>query len=385
MKQQLSGLLIMSTLLLNGCSTGLQTGTPTPDPLAASAESVVSVTGVVLPSQWAGLSVEIPGVVEEVLAVDGSQVIEGAVLVRLKGMDQAEAAVSAARLEQADAERALKMLNDNSAGQLAQAQASMASARQAWVKAERDLDKYEETAYLDDVKTAERDVKREGDQLDEAKKKFAKFEDLPETNDDREYYLERLQDQQRDYDEAVRDLTDLQMEKAAVEAASAQAKADYDLAVKQAEERSNGPSASDLAVASARVDGARAQVAAAIANRDRLELKAPFTGILSGLKARAGEYVVPGQVLLSLAGSGPLQVETTDMNEIDVTRVNMGDQADLTFDALPGKVIHGKIIQIANKSSEGAGVNYTVKIELAEVPPELLWGMTAFVDVKVNK
>ena len=79
-----------------------------------------------------------------------------------------------------------------------------------------------------------------------------------------------------------------------------------------------------------------------------------------------------------------LDVETTDLNEIDAARVAVGDSVKVTFDALSDVVVIGKVKSIAPKASEGSGVNYTVVVELSEWPETLRWGMTAFVDIEVE-
>jgi multidrug efflux pump subunit AcrA (membrane-fusion protein) len=80
-----------------------------------------------------------------------------------------------------------------------------------------------------------------------------------------------------------------------------------------------------------------------------------------------------------------LQVETTDLGEIDVARVTVGDTAIITFDALPDIVIEGTITKIAPKAAAGSGVNYTVILEMGTGPESLRWGMTAFVDVELEE
>jgi multidrug resistance efflux pump len=77
-------------------------------------------------------------------------------------------------------------------------------------------------------------------------------------------------------------------------------------------------------------------------------------------------------------------VETTDLNEIDVARVTVGSKAMITFDALPELQVTGRVLRIATKASEGSSVNYTVVIELDELPEALRWGMTAFVDIQTE-
>ncbi len=81
---------------------------------------------------------------------------------------------------------------------------------------------------------------------------------------------------------------------------------------------------------------------------------------------------------------GALRVETTDLNEIDVARVEVGDEATVTFDALPDLTLNGTVVAIAPRAEAGTGVNYTVTVELEEIPAALRWGMTAFVDIAVE-
>jgi HlyD family secretion protein len=115
------------------------------------------------------------------------------------------------------------------------------------------------------------------------------------------------------------------------------------------------------------------------------ELRAPFAGTVGAVDVRAGELVVPGQSLVTLGDLDTLRVETTDLDEIDVVQVSVGQEAAITFDALPDRVITGIVTRISPKAESGTGgVNYTVVLELEEVDPVLRWGMTAFVDIEVQ-
>ena len=62
----------------------------------------------------------------------------------------------------------------------------------------------------------------------------------------------------------------------------------------------------------------------------------------------------------------------------------VGDTAIVTFDALPEQVLEGTVVSIAPKAAEGSGVNYPVILKLNKIPPELRWGMTAFVDIEID-
>ncbi len=148
---------------------------------------------------------------------------------------------------------------------------------------------------------------------------------------------------------------------------------------------SAGPDPDDVALAEARISNAEAQLAAAKATIVDLELVAPFDGVISAVHINPSERVAPGSPVLLIADLNRLQVETTDLSEIDVAQIMVGDPAIITFDSLPDLELQGTVTRIAPKAAEGSGVNYPVIIELNEIPAALRWGMTAFVDIDVEK
>jgi multidrug resistance efflux pump len=125
-------------------------------------------------------------------------------------------------------------------------------------------------------------------------------------------------------------------------------------------------------------------LAAAQENLADLGLVAPFDGVISEVHINPSEWVAPGSPVLLIADLDHLQIETTDLGEIDVAQIVEGDKATVTFDALPELVLEGTVISIAPKAAPGSGVNFPVIIELSEVPSELRWGMTAFVDIAIE-
>jgi HlyD family secretion protein len=147
---------------------------------------------------------------------------------------------------------------------------------------------------------------------------------------------------------------------------------------------SAGPDPDDVALAEARITNAETQLTAAKETLADLELEAPFDGVISVVYINPSEWVAPGSPVLLMADLEHLQVETTDLSEIDVARIVEGDTAIVTFDALPDLVLEGTVVSIAPKAAEGSGVNFPVILELNEIPPELRWGMTAFVDIEVE-
>jgi len=170
-----------------------------------------------------------------------------------------------------------------------------------------------------------------------------------------------------------------QAQQAGAEAAVAQVQAQLELLQAGARREDVAPASAAVAQAQAAVDAANAMLAQA-------DLRAPFAGVVGAIAARLGEVALPGQPVLTLGNTRALRVETTDLRETDVARIQVGQRVDVTFDALPGEVFAGTITRIAPMANDDKGsVNYTVIVELDELSPALRWGMTAFVNIEVGK
>jgi len=138
----------------------------------------------------------------------------------------------------------------------------------------------------------------------------------------------------------------------------------------------------EIAVAEIGIVQAEAALDAAELALEHTVVRAPTDGTVGAVDIRIGQFAVPGVPLITLGNLTTLQVETTDLDEIDVGRVIPGQQAVVTFDALPDQTFSAEVMRISPMaSSAGAGVNYTVVLALGEVDPVLRWGMTAFVDI----
>jgi multidrug resistance efflux pump len=147
-----------------------------------------------------------------------------------------------------------------------------------------------------------------------------------------------------------------------------------------------GATQQQIAVAEANVTQAQAALDAASAQLSKLQLVALYDGTIGTIYIRAGEMIAAGQSIVTLGDLNSLRVETTDLSETDIARVSEGQPVKVTFDALPGKSIAGKVTRIAPMSTPGqSAVNYTVMIELDQIDPALRWGMTAFVDVQIGQ
>jgi HlyD family secretion protein len=81
----------------------------------------------------------------------------------------------------------------------------------------------------------------------------------------------------------------------------------------------------------------------------------PINGIVSYLPVRAGEYVVPGiqnasgSFLMTLSDMSTVTSEVK-VDETDIVNVRNGQIADVTVDAIPGKVFKGTVTEIGSQA-----------------------------------
>jgi len=142
---------------------------------------------------------------------------------------------------------------------------------------------------------------------------------------------------------------------------------------------------SDISVAQKAVDAAQASLDAAQESLDETELKAPFDGVIVDVFLQDFEIAPPDQPVILLADLTSLVVETTDLGEVDVARVQINDPVTVVFDALPDVTMPGKVSKIALSPETGAGTYFSVTIKLDEIPENLQWGMSSFIEIKVSK
>ena len=390
-KQHLPALLLLTILLslcLAACSAAAQT--PTEQPIQEEPiNPVVSATGKVMPESSATLSLSTAGVIAEVLVQENERVDSGQILVRLQGREEMQAAIAAARLELTAAQHALDELYKDPELKASQASQAVVDARIAVRDAQRRLDNLNASTPSRDIEQASANLAILRDKLERARKDYRPYEKKSEDNLVRAGLLSRVAQLEKDVRNAERKLNNLLGSVNELDLAEAQAdldlaKASLDKAQQEETIRQQGPDPQDVNLAQARVENAKAQLAAAEAAFTDLELIAPFAGTITAVHVKPGQWVAPGQAALELADLGRLHIETTDLNEIDVARLKIGDIAWVTFDALPEISLEGKVTRIALKAAEGAGVNYTVQVELPQIPENLRWGMTAFVDIEVK-
>ena len=396
-------LLILSifAVVLAACSSA---PTPTPD-ASASAQplpAVVSASGKVLPEQWANLSFRAGGPIVELKVQSGDAVKAGDLIGRLDDVD-AKLAVAQADAALALAQAQLAQLKASARPeQIAQAEQAVAQAEAAWKGAQAQYNQLRSGARAAEIAAAEAAVTKAASDLTFAQQAYdgvvegratAKEYGIPGGG------LGRYEEQMRAQLAAIRAAYDVAQKQQAqlkagatrneLGAASASVdatKAQLEQAKAQLDLLKAGATTEQIAVADAGVQQAQVAVDMAKAQLEKLQIVAPFDGTIGTVAARSGETVQPGQAIVTLGNLSSLRVETTDLSETDIARVKEGQPVNVTFDALPGKTITGKVARVAPMSTPGqSAVNYIVTVSLDEVDPALRWGMTAFVDVQVSE
>ena len=83
-----------------------------------------------------------------------------------------------------------------------------------------------------------------------------------------------------------------------------------------------------------------------------VEVRAPANGIVTNLRLATGQYVAPGQPLLSFLDRGPRWI-SADMRENQLGNVKPGQDVTIAFDLLPGKLFHGRVHSVGWGISQG--------------------------------
>jgi RND family efflux transporter MFP subunit len=138
----------------------------------------------------------------------------------------------------------------------------------------------------------------------------------------------------------------------------------------------------DRSIAKANVDSAQARLDSIKAQLANSTLLSPVSGTVTAVDISIGETVTPGRVLITVADLKTFRIETTDLSEVDIPQVKVGQPAKVFIEAL-NKDATGKVVEIAQQSETvGGDVIFKVTIELDEQPEGLRWGMSAEVNLE---
>jgi HlyD family secretion protein len=372
--------------------------TPTPVPAVKVAAEVVSAQGFVVPQRRSELAFRAGGRVTAILIAEGDQVTQGQALIRLQD-DQLKAAVA-----QAQAALDLAQANLNQVKQGARAEDIMAAeaavrSAEAQVKAaSAERDRLTGGATAASIAAAQARLSSALVEQKLAQDAYDKVtecvtikgnEVCPGLGTPEEQARLRVAAANEGVNAARSALTEATkgsgQQVQAAQANVAAANAQRDIAQAQLDRLKAGATEAQIAAAQASVAQAEAGVQAAQAALAEATLIAPFDGTIAQIDTETGQVVGPGSAIVSMADLNAWQIETDDLSEVDVINVQPDQSVTMTFDALPGVKLNGKVLAVTPKAQTKRGdVTYTVKIAIEDPDSRLKWGMTGQVEIQVK-
>lgn len=109
-------------------------------------------------------------------------------------------------------------------------------------------------------------------------------------------------------------------------------------------------------------------------------VRAPFNGVVGKVSAKVADSASAGTALATLVTKD--QIATITLNEVDVSKVKIGQKATLTFDAVEDLVISGEVIEVDTVGEVNQGVvTYSAKIKLDTTDDRIKSGMSVSANV----
>lgn len=425
------GVALLLLLVISGCTGPLKLpAEPTPTAEAAAPARIqpggpgsggqIIAEGQVVPVRSAALSLPSAGIVMSVPVTLGQQVAAGQLLVQLdtRRLDlqlaQAEAdlAVAQAKLDQLNhgptaADLAAAQQNVASAQaaydkvRAGPAASDIAAARAALTAAQRNYASVRAGPTADQLSNLTAQVNNARAALDQAQAAYDNVRGAPDVGARPESL--QLQQATNNFNAAVAARKDAQSHPTAAELAAASSQvqaaqaaldrltpdaAGIQAALAALENAKAAlarlqPSADDRAVLEAGVKAAQVARALAAEQRSAAGLLAPFAGTVMTLDIATGEYATPGTPVVRLADASAWQVETKDLTELNIAQIEEGMPASVTFDAIPGLELSGRINRIKPYGDTRQGdIVYTVTITPDRQDQRLRWNMTAKVSIE---
>lgn len=385
-------LLLVTSLVVGAGYLGFRNGQPesqltssVPDTIPITTCDVtqsVTAPGTLVNTREVAVETPMTAQLAEVLVRPGDFVQEGQILARLANYSELAANVSEAKLELLEAEANLLALTGDLPHLRAQAFVDLVDAQQALEEAQTNrnrLDLPRADAYQ--LEQAEAYLKLAEARLQKAQQAFNKVAELSVTHPKRIVALDALLSARVYRNQRMATLNwyvgkPSEQQIASADAQIALAQADFDEAQVKWEGLQESHQSLDIKLAAMLVTHAETRLAAAEKALAAVEIKAPFSGVVLQVNARAGSTATAYTPLVVLNDPTAVEVEATIIEE-DYPYVEIGQPVNLFFDALPDAEVVGKITRILPKRASGDRPLYYIYISLDQIPESLVGGMNA--------
>ena len=379
---------LIGALLLLTTACGRLGGTPTPlptvvldigaaaSPSGPAASGGVTASGFISSTREANLSFGQGGIVQAVHVAVGDSVRAGDVLVELES--------TPAQVELDRAQRAVREMT--SAAGLAAAEQALALAQQEQDKAQKKVVALTYPRATESfIKNLQAQITLARRELAEATQGFNHLEDLPDNDPGKARAQVRMSEAQANLNKLVGNYNwytgqpseiDVDLTNANFEAANAAVQeAQWYAAAVRGDPIPAEASGAKLTA----LQEAKGVVLAAQARLEATRVISPADGVVGSVGISPGEYAAPGQPVVIVTDLEHLQVETTDLSELDLPKVQIGDSATIAIDALSEQAV-GHVVAISPVAEIlGGDVVYKVIVTFDEQPAGLRPGMTAVV------
>lgn len=142
------------------------------------------------------------------------------------------------------------------------------------------------------------------------------------------------------------------------------------------------------------LSGAQEAYDIAVANAEKRTVRAPKSGSVVTMNAKVGastDSAANNGGLIQIADLSQMTVKV-QVNEVDISKVSVGQMAKVTFSALPGVELDAQVTRIATVASSGEDssghsggvVTYDVSLLIPQPSAELKPGMTASVQIMLQ-
>lgn len=266
----------------------------------ADLNAIVTASGEIKPKNYINLGANAMGPLTEIFIKEGDRVRKNQVVARIENT-QADADVAAQKATIASAE-------------------ADSAAAEAGIKAQDDA-----------ITTQQATLDRYKNELQRSKEYLDRYEQM---------YKEKLVAKQ-DYDQKRSDYE------------SAMASVNENQARLEQQKSQRTQTVAQLTSAQRRVTQAQANLKRLDNVLARFDVVAPLDGVVTDLPVRVGETVVQGvqnsagSTIMTIADMSLITAEV-DVDETDIVNVALGQEAEVSIEAIPNKTFTGKVIQIGD-------------------------------------
>ena len=369
-------LMLMMIILISVTACGTAKSTETPTAVSPVANDLIA-SGNIFPNQYLYLAFLVRARVDTIPVKVGQEVKQGDVLMTLGDKTQAESALATANALLTSAQQDYDTLIRTADFVQAQAWQSWLNAQKTRQAAERAWERLDLNAISDNIDSADQTVADRLADLNTAQDEVDKNKDLPSDNFTRINAENQLTAARNNYNEAVRRVEELTASRDSVRAQLDLALAAEKEALRTYQNTLNGADVDKLSLAKASLDAATAGVTAALAALDNYTLTAPFDGTIVEINLKQNEMAGPEKYAVLIADFSSWYVDSSDLSELDVVNVKVGQEVTLKADALPDVTMKGIVESISDDpKSQLNDVLYTAHILVQNPDPRIKWGMT---------